>query len=124
MKAIQSHKDLNVWQRSVDFTVRIYSMTVQFPREELYGLSGQMRRASVSIASNIAEGFGRTNKEFGRFLLMALGSSAELETQIEIATRIGYISEVESTSLSTELTIIGKQLTSLRQSVLKKANNL
>jgi four helix bundle protein len=95
MTTIRSHKDLNVWQRSVDFTIKIYSITADFPREEIYGLSGQMRRASVSIASNIAEGFGRSSKEFGRFLQMALGSAAELETQIEIATRIGYISDEE-----------------------------
>jgi four helix bundle protein len=79
-----------------------------------------MRRASVSIASNIAEGFNRSSKEFARFLQIALGSAAELETQIEIATRIGYISGEQYASLTKELAIVGKQLTSLRQSVLKK----
>jgi four helix bundle protein len=120
MTTIRSHKDLNVWQRSVDFTVNMYSITTDFPREEIYGLSAQMRRASVSIASNIAEGFGRSSKEFARFLQIALGSAAELETQIEIATRIGYISGEQYASLTKELAIVGKQLTSLRQSVLKK----
>ena len=120
MTTIRSHKDLNVWQRSVDFTVNIYSITKDFPPEELYGLSSQMRRASVSIASNIAEGFGRSSKEFVRFLQIALGSAAELETQIEIATRIGYISDEQCASLTKELAIVGKQLTALRQSVLKK----
>lgn len=121
MSTIRSHKDLKVWQRAVDFTVQIYSVTGEFPREEAYGLSGQMRRASVSIASNIAEGFGRSSKEYGRYLQVALGSAAELETQIEIAHRISFISDEDYAELTRELTIVGKQLTVLRQSVLKSS---
>jgi four helix bundle protein len=121
MSTIRSHIDLKVWQRGVDFTVQIYSVTGDFPREETYGLSGQMRRASVSIASNIAEGFGRSSKEYGRYLQMALGSVAELETQIEIAHRISFISDEDYTELASELTIVGKQLSALRQSVLKSS---
>lgn len=121
MSTIRSHKDLKVWQRAVDFTVQIYSVTGEFPREEAYGLSGQMRRATVSIASNIAEGFGRSSKEYGRYLQVALGSAAELETQIEIAHRISFISDEDYAELTRELTIVGKQLTVLRQSVLKSS---
>jgi four helix bundle protein len=121
MSTIRSHRDLKVWQRSVDFTVQVYSVTGEFPREETFGLSGQMRRASVSIASNIAEGFGRSSKEYGRYLQMALGSVAELETQIEIAHRISFISDEKYTELMSELTIVGKQLNALRQSVLRSS---
>ncbi len=121
MNTIRSYRDLRVWQRAVDFTVQIYAVTRNFPRAETFGISGQMRRASVSIASNIAEGFGRSGKEYGRYLQMALGSVAEVETQIEIAYRTEFISDEDYTELTGELTIVGKQLSALRQSVLKKS---
>ncbi|MDD4333302.1 MAG: four helix bundle protein [Patescibacteria group bacterium] len=86
---IQSYKDLIVWQKSINLVVEIYKLTNFFPREELYGLTNQMRRSSVSIPSNIAEGRGRgTAKDFIQFLRIALGSTNELETQIIIAKKL------------------------------------
>jgi four helix bundle protein len=92
---MKSHKDLLVWQKSVDMVTRIYTETKRWPKEELYGLTSQIRRAAVSIPSNIAEGAGRSGqKEFSRFLSIALGSLAEVETQIVIAARLGFLQEV------------------------------
>ncbi|MCP4216111.1 MAG: four helix bundle protein, partial [bacterium] len=79
---MRSHKDLKVWQEAVDFVVDIYNITKTFPKEELYGLVSQLRRAAVSVPSNIAEGAGRnTKKENNYFLYVAMGSLAEIETQ-------------------------------------------
>jgi four helix bundle protein len=121
MRKIRSFKDLDVWQRSVDFAVVIYEITERFPSTESFGLAAQMRRASVSVASNIAEGFGRSSKEFSRYLQIALGSVAELETQIEIANRVGLLTNENGHQLETELTIIGKQLTMLRQKIIQSS---
>lgn len=89
---VDTHKNLKVWQEAMSLVVEIYDATRAFPREEIYALASQMRRAAVSIPSNIAEGAGRSGgKEFARFLGIALGSVAELETQIEILFRVGYI---------------------------------
>jgi four helix bundle protein len=83
------HKDLIVWKNSIELAVLIYRMTATFPKQETYGLSQQMRRASVSIASNISEGAARgSSKDFTRFLHMAAGSVSELDTQLEIADAI------------------------------------
>ena len=86
-----SYKDLKVWQRGLDLVVEVYRLTAKFPQSEIYGLTSQMRRASVAIPSNIAEGQKRGHyKEFLQFLYIAYGSGAELETQIEICKRLGY----------------------------------
>lgn len=86
---IESYKNLIVWQKSMDLVLFIYKLTGEFPKGEIYGLVSQMRRASVSIPSNIAEGSRRSSrKDFRNFLLNAYGSGAELETQIEIAERL------------------------------------
>lgn len=96
MKAIQSHKDLKVWKEAMDLVVTVYKLTEKFPKHEQFSLTSQMRRASVSIPSNISEGAGRkSNREFMRFLYISLGSLAELETQLEIAERLKYVSEVK-----------------------------
>lgn len=85
-----SFRDLTVWQRSMQLTVAIYRLTREFPREEIYGLTSQIRRAAVSLPSNIAEGHGRLNKaEFRQFLGIARASNFELQTQLEIARAIG-----------------------------------
>ncbi|MGV0845883.1 four helix bundle protein [Empedobacter falsenii] len=87
-----SHKELKVWQESMDLVVCIYETVKIFPKEELYGLTSQMKRSALSIPSNIAEGAGRNGKaEYCRFLYIALGSASELETQLEIAFRLGFI---------------------------------
>lgn len=93
---IHSHKDLIVWQKSMDLVVLVYRFTDQFPKSEIYGLVSQMRRSSVSIPSNIAEGRKRgTRKDFRQFLLIAYGSGGELETQMEIAKRLNFGEEKE-----------------------------
>ena len=86
---IESYENLIVWQKSMDLVADIYKLTENFPKEEIYGLTSQMKRASVSIPSNIAEGSRRSSrKDFRNFLLNAYGSGAELETQIKIAKRL------------------------------------
>ena len=88
---MKSHKDLDVWQRSMELVVIVYEVTRAWPKEELFGLTSQVRRAAVSIPSNLAEGAGRSSKaDFNRFLAIAQGSLAEVETQLEIARRIGF----------------------------------
>ena len=88
------HKDLHVWQKAMDLVERVYLLTKKFPDEEKYGLISQIRRAAVSVPSNIAEGAGRNGtREFTQFLYIALGSLSELETQIDIASRLNYVQE-------------------------------
>jgi four helix bundle protein len=112
----QDVQDLTVWQRAIDLTVCIYRLTRGFPKEEMYGLVSQLRRASVSVASNIAEGRGRINSaEFRQFLGIALGSVFELKTQLVVARRLEFGSEQlinEAAGLSEE---VSKMLTSLTQ---------
>ena len=87
----KSYKGLIVWQKSIELVTEVYKLTAKFPRHEMYGLASQMQRAATSIASNIAEGSSRgTTKDFVHFLRMALGSATELETQLVIATNLGY----------------------------------
>jgi four helix bundle protein len=88
--AVQSFRDLQVWQRSMELTLAIYRLSQLFPREEVFGLTAQLRRSAVSIPSNIAEGQGRLNtREFKQFLGIARGSNCELQTQLEIARGLG-----------------------------------
>ncbi|MCK6622514.1 MAG: four helix bundle protein [Calditrichaceae bacterium] len=88
----KTHKDLDIWKLGIDLVEQIYKETQAFPREEMYGLTSQMRRAAVSYPSNIAEGAARgSKKEFLQFLYISLASLSELETQIIIAHRIGYL---------------------------------
>jgi four helix bundle protein len=91
---IKNFRDLDVWRLAMEIVVDSYKYTKSFPKEEVYGLVSQMRRAALSIASNIAEGFNRYhNKEYRQFLYIALGSCAELETQIEVSLLLGYITQ-------------------------------
>lgn len=113
MTAIKSYRDLEVWQRSMEVVVKVYHYTKTFPRSESYGLTNQIRRSSVSIPSNIAEGHVRPTKDFARFLNIAIGSVAELETQLEIAYRIGYLEAEKFHHLTNELSVIGKKLNKL-----------
>ena len=111
----KNYKELNVWQKAMDIAVSIYRLTLTFPKDELFGLVSQMRRAAVSIASNIAEGEGRkSSNEFHHFLGIALGSISELETQIELSVRIGFTEKSEIQSLVNDLATLGKMLTALR----------
>jgi four helix bundle protein len=87
---IQSFRDLQIWQKSMELTVAVYRITQSFPREEIFGLTSQLRRCAISIPSNIAEGQGRSSeREFLHFLSIARGSNCELQTQVEIARRLG-----------------------------------
>jgi len=114
----QSFRELTVWQRAIQLTVAIYKLTGDFPREEQYGLTSQLRRSAVSIASNIAEGQGRnTVGEFKQFLGVARGSNCELQTQLEIARALGFgnpnlIGESEHLSME-----VSKMLYALIQSI-------
>ncbi len=86
-----SFRDLQVWQRAIQMTLAVYRLTQSFPKQEMFGMTSQMRRASVSVASNIAEGYGRNSTgEYKQFLGMARGSNSELETQIVIVRGLGY----------------------------------
>ena len=96
MGKLKSYKELQVWKVSMDFVVEIYKLTDKFPSSELYGLTNQIRRSSVSIPSNLAEGSGRKNtKEYIHFLYISKGSLSEVETQLEISNRLGYFKEIE-----------------------------
>ena len=98
---VKSYKELQVWQKGIEIVDKVYSMTEAFPREELYGLTSQMRRASVSIPTNVAEGFVRHHtKEYIQFLHVALGSCAELETLLVIAARRKYVTSSNLDELS------------------------
>ena len=90
-----THKDLDIWKLGIDLVEKIYALSTEFPSSEVYGLTAQMRRAAVSIPSNIAEGAARSGaKEYVRFLYVSLGSLAELDTQLIIAKRLGYIQDM------------------------------
>ena len=109
--SISSYKDLVVWQKSMDLVAEVYKLVKKLPKEETYGLSDQMRRAAVSIPSNIAEGKERNFvKEYIHFLSIARGSKAELETQLLIGIRIGYFTEGDILKLLSILDEIGKML--------------
>ena len=106
------HKKLDVWKVSVDFVVEVYEITKLFPKEELFGLTQQIKRSAVSIPSNIAEGCSRKgNPETIQFLYIAIASASELETQLIIAHKLGYISTIDS--LLEKITNIKKMLLSL-----------
>lgn len=115
---MKTFRELFVYQKAVEFSVRIYKVTEEFPKSEIYGLVSQIRRCSVSIPSNIAEGQRRGHKaEFIQFLRIAFGSGAELETQLLIAFRIGFINENNYKDLSNELEVIMKMLNKLIKSI-------
>jgi four helix bundle protein len=109
-----NYKELKVWQKAMDLTIEVYGLTRQFPKEELYALSDQLKRAVVSIPSNIAEGHGRNSiHEFIRFLNISRGSLYEVETQLEISERLGYINTEVISKNKTLITEISKMLNSL-----------
>lgn len=114
MSQSNSYRDLIVWQKSIALTKIIYSMTNSFPKSETYGLSNQLRRAAVSVPSNIAEGQARQSTvEFRRFLSIAMGSLAEVDTQLVIAHELGYISAHQLSTTESSVTEIRKMLHSL-----------
>ena len=115
---VRSYRDLIAWQKSIDLVAEIYRCTQTFPRTETYGLVSQLRRAAVSVPSNIAEGHARlTTGEFRQFLGHALGSLTEIETQIIIAERLGYLVPSKSADLSARTAEVGKVLNGLLRSL-------
>jgi len=111
---IRSYRDLIVWQQSVELVTILYELTQKFPKEELYGLTSQLRRSAVSIPSNIAEGKSRkTKKDYIKFLNIAYSSGAELETQIEIAKRLPQTKDFDYRKISSLLFGVMKMLNTL-----------
>lgn len=122
MTDIKSHKDLKVWQESMDLVTDIYELVQNFPAEEKYNLTSQIKRSAVSIPSNIAEGAGRkSNLEFIQFLNIASGSLSELETQLEIAVRLKFITENEE--LFKKIIFIRIMITNLKKSLSNKPSS-
>jgi four helix bundle protein len=116
----RSYRDLEVWKRSIALVEDVYKVTSNFPLTENFGLIQQIRRAAVSIPSNIAEGqFRSSSKEFKQFISIALGSAAELETQLIIANRVNYLPTTDFNSLSDSLSIIMKMLRKLFISITR-----
>ena len=115
------HKSLNVWKESIELISKVYKITRNFPRYEQYGLSSQIQRSSLSIASNIAEGAARqTKKEFIRFLYIAKASLSELDTQFEVSKKLKYLSEEHIEDLYKSMQEIDKMLTGLIRSLKKQ----
>jgi four helix bundle protein len=114
----RSYRDLDVWKLSIELVKEIYQVTAKFPPTEMYGLTNQLRRAAISIPSNIAEGQGRNSfKEFKQFLAIALGSLAELETQLIISHEIGYLTLDDYGKLSAALDTIRKMIKAFANSL-------
>jgi four helix bundle protein len=110
----KSFRDLKVWNRAIDLSTLVYALTAEFPKAEIYGLSSQMRRAAVSIASNIAEGSARgTKKDFKQFDTIARGSNCELQTQLVIAGRLGFIGPEKINVAETLSHEVGQMLSGL-----------
>jgi len=114
-----NYRNLILWQKAIDLCVEIYKLTAKFPVEERYGLVSQMRRSAVSIPSNIAEGAGRnSNKEFIHFLAIAKGSSNELETQLTVSQKLGFVSDTELESTLIRIDEVQKMNFSLQQKLM------
>ncbi len=115
---MKDFRSLRVWESAHRLTLEIYRTTAQFPREERYGLTSQMRRSSVSIPANIAEGCGKKgNGEFQRFLGIASGSASELDYELLVSRDLGYLTEPRYVSLNEELSRLRKMLNALQQKV-------
>lgn len=114
---IQSFRDLTVWQKGMDLAERIYLSTEKFPRSEMYGLTSQIRRAAVSIPSNIAEGKAIGGQSYARHLKIAIGSESELQTQIELARRFKILDKPEADDLLSKASEVGRMIAMLMKSL-------
>lgn len=120
---MRPHEKLDVWRNAIDFVVTVYRMTDSFPKEEKFGLTSQIRRAAVSVPANIAEGAARqSGKEFVYFLSNAQGSASELETELLIAHRLGYLGENSYHEMRATMDSLGRMIFGLSQSVKNKSN--
>jgi len=118
MRLKHNFKNLKVWQKSVDLAVKVYELTKSFPAEERFGITSQMRRSSVSIPSNIAEGTARnSSKAFSNCLDISLGESFELETQAIIANRVGIISEEQFSQFNDEVSEVQKMIIGFKTTI-------
>ena len=116
MNEIKDFKDLVVWQRAMDLVAEVYQVVKKLPKEELYALSDQIRRAVISIPSNIVEGYGRnSSKEFSHFISIAKGSKSELETQLLLCVKIDYLKESDIQNMMYLIDQVGKMLYSLQK---------
>lgn len=121
---LKNYKELKVWQRSYQLCLEIYKITKRFPNEEKYGLTSQIRRAAVSVPSNIAKGYGRkTTPEYIRFLYIAYGSNCEMETQILLSKDLGYIKTGKLEILKEKVGEVERMLKALIKSLEKKHSN-
>jgi len=115
---MRPHHKLEAWIRAIQLVTDVYKSSEQFPKEERYGLTGQIRRAAISIPANLAEGAGRrSQKEFAHFLSNSQGSASELETELIIANRLGYLDEATFAKLIAQLERIGRLITGLMRHV-------
>jgi four helix bundle protein len=111
---MKTHHDLEIWKNAVNFVTKIYAITEQYPKQELFGLTNQMRRAAVSIPSNIAEGAARNyDSEFVRFLYISQGSLSEIETQLIISLNLGYITKEKLDEIINDVYLIRSQISGL-----------
>ncbi len=118
---MRPHEKLEVWQRAIDFVLMIYQQTKDFPADERFGLTSQIRRASVSIPANIAEGAARqSDKEFLQFVAIAQGSCSEVETELLIGFKLGFLSQPDYTELKTAADSIGRMLVGLSKHLRSK----
>lgn len=119
---LQSYRELLVWQKAMDLATMVYRLTEPFPKREIYGLAAQLRRAGVSVPSNIAEGYGRgSRREYLQFLTIAQGSLKELETQVLLAERLTYATAAQASRVLSEAEAVGKMLGGLIRSLKPKA---
>lgn len=117
----QDFKGLAVWKLSFEFVKEVYRILPSFPKEELYGMNSQLRRAVISISSNIAEGTGKkSNRDFANFLYISLGSCKEVESLLLLSKDLGYISQTKFNELNEKLDHIGRMLTNLIKSIEAK----
>jgi four helix bundle protein len=124
-KTVRDYRDLIVWQEAMDIAAEVYSLTREFPREEAFGMTSQMRRCAVSIPANIAEGFGRAQRRtFIQFLRIAQGSLKELETHTTLCTRIGLLSAEQASDIESRCSRLGKRLVSFVRSLDRTTKGL
>ncbi len=117
---MKTHHDLDVWKKSILLVTEIYKVTESYPKSELYGLTNQIRRCAVSVPSNIAEGAARASaKEFSQFLSIALGSIAEVETQLIVSNNLKYLEKNNLDLLLDDIVTIRKMIVGLKKSILK-----
>jgi len=115
---MKTHKDLDVWKDGISFVTKVYKMTSSFPKEEMYGITSQIRRAAISIPSNTAEGAARkTTNEFRQFLYIALSSAAELNTQLIISHNLEFLDKDNTDKLNSELDSLSRRIQGLIKSL-------